>query len=35
VTKVKTVVDGPTYKNDYLTNREVYEKYQYIKVSAK
>lgn len=35
VTKVKTVVDGPAYKNDYLTNREVYEKYQYIKVSAK
>ena len=35
VTKVKTVVDGPAYKNDYLKNKEVYEKYQYIKVSAK
>lgn len=35
VTKVKTIVDGPAYKNDYLTNKEVYEKYQYIKVSAK
>jgi hypothetical protein len=35
VTKVKTVVSGPAYKNDYLKNREVYEKYQYIKVSAK
>ncbi|HET6228420.1 MAG TPA: hypothetical protein VFF27_19215 [Bacteroidia bacterium] len=35
ITKVKTVVSGPAYKNDYLKNREVYEKYQYIKVSAK
>lgn len=34
VTKVKTVVDGPAYKNDYLTNKEIYEKFQYIKVSA-
>jgi hypothetical protein len=35
VTKVKTVVDGPAYKKDYLKNRAEYEKYQYIKVTAK
>ena len=35
VTKVKTVVDGPAYKNDYLKNKAEYEKYQYIKVTAK
>jgi tetratricopeptide (TPR) repeat protein len=35
VTKVKTVVDGPAYKNDYIANRAEYEKYQYIKVTAK
>jgi hypothetical protein len=35
VTKVKTVVDGPAYKNDYLANKAEYEKYQYIKVTAK
>ena len=34
VTKVKTVVQGPTYKNDYLTNKAEYEKYQYVRVSA-
>lgn len=34
VTKVKTVVDGPTYKKDYLKNKAEYEKYQYIKVTA-
>ncbi len=35
VTKVKTVVDGPAYKNDYLKNKAEYEKYQYIRVTAK
>jgi tetratricopeptide (TPR) repeat protein len=34
VTKVKTVVAGPAYKNDYLTNKAEYEKYQYVKVAA-
>ena len=34
VTKVKTVVAGPTYKKDYLTNKAEYEKYQYVKVTA-
>jgi hypothetical protein len=35
VTKVKTVVDGPAYKKDYIQNKAEYEKYQYIKVTAK
>jgi hypothetical protein len=34
ITKVKTVVDGPLYKNDYLKNKDEYEKYQYVKVTA-
>lgn len=34
VTKVKTEVAGPAYKNDYLTNQAEYEKYQYVKVVA-
>ncbi len=34
VTKVKTVVEGPEYKKDYLKNKAEYEKYQYVKVNA-
>ena len=32
--KVKSIVGGPTYNSDYLTNKAVYEKFQYVKVSA-
>ncbi len=29
---VTTLVQGPDYKGDYLDNKTVYEKYQYIKM---
>lgn len=32
--KVRSIVGGPTYNADYLTNKAVYEKYQFVKVSA-
>ena len=32
--KVKSIVGGPTYNADYLTNKAVYEKFQFVKVSA-
>ena len=40
VSKVKIIksdylIQGPSYKNDYNTNRLEYEKWQYIKISAK
>jgi hypothetical protein len=33
--KVKSIVGGPTYNADYLTNKAVYEKFQFVKVSAR
>jgi hypothetical protein len=30
--KVKSYILGPTYKSDYVENREIYERYQYVKV---
>jgi len=32
--KVKAIVDGPQYNIDYLVNRELYEKYQFVKITA-
>jgi tetratricopeptide (TPR) repeat protein len=32
--KVKSFVSGPVYNIDYLINKALYEKYQYIKISA-
>ena len=30
-----TLVQGPEYNDDWKTNKETYEKYQYIKINAK
>lgn len=35
INTIQTIVDGPLYKNDYIVNKDIYEKYQYIKVGAK
>lgn len=35
INNIQTIVDGPVYKNDYILNKDTYEKYQYIKVGAK
>ncbi|MEO6902813.1 MAG: hypothetical protein ABI315_06650 [Bacteroidia bacterium] len=35
IKNIQTIVDGPVYKNDYIINKDIYEKYQYIKVGAK
>jgi hypothetical protein len=32
---INSLVQGPAYKNDFMENKAVYEKYQYIKLSAK
>lgn len=32
--KVKAIVDGPQYNIDYLVNRALYEKYQFVKITA-
>jgi len=32
--KSNSLVDGPKYNSDYLINRDLYEKYQFIKISA-
>ena len=32
--KIKSFVSGPLYSTDYLINKAMYEKYQYIKISA-
>lgn len=32
--KVRAIVDGPQYSIDYLVNKALYEKYQYVKISA-
>jgi len=32
--KVKSSVGGPQYNIDYLINKAMYEKYQYIKIVA-
>ena len=32
--EIQTIVDGPEYQQDYLTNRAIYEKYQFVRVSA-
>ena len=34
ITKFKSVVDGPQYQTDYIKNRAVYEKFQFVKVTA-
>ncbi|MBL0329957.1 MAG: PD40 domain-containing protein [Bacteroidetes bacterium] len=34
ITKFKAYVDGPQYQRDFLTNRALYEKYQFVRVSA-
>lgn len=35
ISSYNTLVQGPSYKNDFDTNMETYEKYQYIKLKAK
>lgn len=35
VANYTTLVQGPEYKNDFDTNREVYEQFQYIKIVAR
>ena len=35
VANYTTLVQGPEYNNDYDTNREVYEQFQYIKIVAR
>jgi hypothetical protein len=30
--KINTLVQGPKYKGDYLENKAMYEKYQYVKI---
>lgn len=32
---INTLITGPEYKGDYLTNKKVYEKYQYVRVFVK
>ncbi|MBL7883273.1 MAG: PD40 domain-containing protein, partial [Bacteroidia bacterium] len=32
--KINSIIDGPKYNSDYLINRDLYEKYQFIKISA-
>lgn len=33
--KIRSFVDGPQYNIDYLINKEMYEKFQYVKIGAK
>lgn len=35
ITAYSTLVQGPEYNDDWKTNKETYEKYQYIKIHAK
>ena len=32
---VNSAVNGPAYQNDYIINRKLYEKYQYVKANIK